>query len=93
MHHGHHCQYQDGIPAETVNRVGYLCGKIRSDDWRQNKERQKKSGNDQPRQTEVVNQFPDFRLLPQDLLYYLVFFPMLSPPLFNLADHEHTEFF
>ena len=79
MHHGHHCQYQDGIPAETVNRVGYLCGKIRSDDWRQNKERQKKSGNDQPRQTEVVNQFPDFRLLPRIYCIILYFSHAVSP--------------
>ena len=79
MHHRHHCQYQDRIPAETVNCIGYLCGKIRSDDWRQNEERQKESGNDQPRQTEVVNQFLDFRLLPNIYCTIFYFFHAVSP--------------
>ena len=66
-------------PECTIGTIASTRTAVRSDDWRQNEERQKESGNDQPRQTEVVNQFLDFRLLPNIYCTIFYFFHAVSP--------------
>jgi len=63
VYHRNHGQHQHRVPTEAVDGIGKLRGEIGADDGRHNKQKQKKSGDNQSRQAEVVNQFPEFCLV------------------------------
>ncbi len=52
VHHGDHRKHQHSVPAETVDGVGYLRGKIRADERGGNEQKQQERGNDKAREAE-----------------------------------------
>ena len=47
VHHGHHSQHQDGVPAEAVEHVGDLGREVRPGDGSHNEEEDQESRDDE----------------------------------------------
>ena len=60
VYHGHHGQHHHGVPAETGDDIGDLCGEIQPHDGSGDEQQQQEARDDQTRQAEAVQQLSEF---------------------------------
>ena len=60
VYHGHHGQHHHGVPAETGDDIGDLCGEIQPHAGRGDEQQQQEARDDQTRQAEAVQQLSEF---------------------------------
>ena len=60
VYHGHHGQHHHGVPAETGDDIGDLCGEIQPHAGRGDEQQQQEARDDQTRQAEAVHQLSEF---------------------------------